>query len=327
MPSSDETGNSLMVVLSQDDLVGATVETLKDINLQERQYLLKSDKVKAATKIYEIQTTNASDKYSSFFVDANVVSNGTINVCTEVDPLFFVLPIIKEAASRWVPLDQICAALPFEFNQVSDSKQLGHVCVETDELGDMMLYKYSEERALSWLIKKHRRTCQVIMDMMLEQKEARAIEQNKNPKALILEVDDDYKHMSTNTDKAQKCVLKETELKQAKVDAYYCICEYIDSEWQKRLGSALNILLSEENNSTEKKGTKRGANVNSTSYESEADKMQLYTMGAVAVSPEAEEKEMKKKLNASQSHGLKKLKKVKTKGMKSMASFFTAMKK
>ena len=327
MTASDESNKSFMVVLTQDDIVGSTVESLKDINSQDRQYFVKVDKNERATKIYEIQGTNASDKYSSFFIDTNVVSDGTLNVCTKVDPLFFILPVIEEAASKWVPSDQICTILPFPYSQENDLKQLNHLCNQTDELGDVMLYKFSEERTLRWLVQKHQRTYQVMTEMLLEQKEARAKDLKNKPKALILEADDDYKLRSLDADEDQKCILNEIELKQCKIDAYDCVCEYLTSEWRNKLGAALSLSLAVETTPSEKKGIKRESTFEPSTFESEEDKMQLYTMGAVAVSPEAQEKEMKKKLNLNETRGLKKLKKASTKGMKNIGSFFAVKKK
>ena len=107
---------------------------------QESESITEGGAANAITSVYEIQATNANDKYASFFIDSNVVSNGMINVATQIDPLFFILPRIQKAASKWAPLDQICAALSLPYKLFDDNYQqqqmVGHLCVKTDELGD-----------------------------------------------------------------------------------------------------------------------------------------------------------------------------------------------
>ena len=125
---------------------------------------------------------------------------------------------------------------------------------------------------------------------------------------------------------ANSVALSESEDKQIEIDAFHIISEYINEEWRKNLSTSLNIDIDlEAKLKEEKSGSKRSATWEADVCERESDKMQHYTMGnVVAVSPEAE---VKKKLNSSQSFGLKKLKKVNTKGMKSIGSFFVKKKK
>jgi len=140
--------------------------------------------------IYEVQGCTGPSKYGSYFVGSRVVSDGTLRVATRVDPLFFVLAAVeakmKQAADentgtsdpksktgpRWQPLDQLLADVAptvqdalrnastnsaLSSDEVID-KQMRNLFHMTDQYGeDMILYKFDEKIALSWLKAKHAR--------------------------------------------------------------------------------------------------------------------------------------------------------------------------
>ena len=123
------------------------------------------------------------------------------------------------------------------------------------------------------------------------------------------------------------------------------ICEYLSKKWReiliKELGISNDALLSQKermsnecnkNNSPKQSGIvsspssgqKRQASWGSSHIDVESDKLLQYAMGVANPKNESETKndKMKDTCKNAQSHGLKKLNKGNTKGMKSLSSFF-----
>lgn len=101
---------------------------------------------------------------------ATVVGNGKIYVLTYMDPLFFLLPgmISDESKSptsnaakdcpfrdRWQPLDQILSPLDPMLKSCIDPSQIGHLYSSIQLGPNELFHKFSEERALCWLQRKH----------------------------------------------------------------------------------------------------------------------------------------------------------------------------
>lgn len=312
----------MQVMITCGDITGAVVKTLKDPQTSEnRHYLIQNSPL----MIYELQA-NDGNKYSSFFVDSNIISNGTFHIATPIDPIFIVLPILCEVAVKWSPVDQLCMELPFQFED--GISQLEHLCETSDMLGDdTVLHKFSEERAISWLTEKHRLAFDVVQKMMVKQKQAYAGSTSSLNQPLILDAGDDYNNAGVDCH-ISIMTLNKAEEKKANEAAFQIVGEYLNSTWRKKLSTALDISTDTLSSNQQKKCGKRSATWDADHVDDDiADQLEQYTMGVV-VSPESAEKEAaKKKLNAAKSVGLKKLSKVKTKGMKSLGSFFSAKKK
>ena len=302
-------------------------------HLQRQYFVTVTEK---ESFIHEIQSTNEESEYSSFFVDSNVVSNGNMYLASKVDPLFFLLNICKDAAARWAPLDQICSSFPFKIGNAS--RQLMHLCEVNDELGDdLVLYKFSEERALMWLSKKFDAVYNVMKEVAIDEKRQGDINRRESSrKALILEADDQYKNYDLSMKDELECVdssvieLTKQEDETVKITAYDVVCEYLNNRWREKLSKSLDLPNKEDLDEDVADGVQSkggtGWECDKNIRENAIDKINQYTFGMV-VSPEHEEKEAKAKLNTNQSVGLKRLKKVNTKGMKNLGSFFSVKKK
>lgn len=99
-------------------------------------------------KMYELVLF--SEPYRSWFIDETVKSDGNLLLLTPVNPLFLVLPRLREqCSSRAVPLEDLLSEKGY-------SKLLDYV-TNIDLIGDlkgpadMKAYKYNEEKTLAWL--------------------------------------------------------------------------------------------------------------------------------------------------------------------------------
>jgi len=256
-------------------------------------------------------------------------------LASKVDPLFFLLNVCKDAAARWAPLDQICSSFPFRIGNAS--RQLMHLCDVNDELGDdLVLYKFSEERALMWLKKKFDAVYNVMKEVAIDEKRQGDINRRESSrKTLILEADDQYKNYDLSMKDELECVdsnvieLTKQEDETVMMTSYDVVCEYLNHRWSEKLTKSLDLPNKEDleedvADGVQSKGA--GWECDKNIRENAIDKINQYTLGMV-VSPEHEQKEAKARLNANQSVGLKRLKKVNTKGMKNLGSFFSMKKK
>mmetsp|Transcript_11383 Transcript_11383/g.17254 ORF Transcript_11383/g.17254 Transcript_11383/m.17254 type:complete len:275 (-) Transcript_11383:271-1095(-) len=228
---------SMQVMVTCGDISGAVVTTLKDPQTSEnRQYLIK----KSPLEIYELQANNGN-KYSSFFVDSNVISNGTFQIATPIDPLFILLPILSEVAVKWSPVDQLCMELPVQLDDDNDISKLEHLCESSDMLGDeTLLYKFSESRAVTWLTKKHRLALDVVQRAMVKQKQAYT---RNNASSLILDTaGDDYNNIDSGCQNSTTTLTKAEERK-ANQAAFQIVCEYINPTWRNKLSAALDLAI------------------------------------------------------------------------------------
>ncbi len=108
------------------------------------------------------------DGLSSWFVNNSVVSDGRLTMATRVDPLFLALPHLMRNGTRYSPLAQVLAhpeaVHTRMLTQVDGiSEQLRHICDVNDKHGpDMVFYRWSEAKTMSWL----RRKVQAVMQLI-----------------------------------------------------------------------------------------------------------------------------------------------------------------
>lgn len=88
---------------------------------------------------------------NSWFIDNSVEKDGLIYVATPIDPLFLILPYLKEEI--YSPLDQV-----FIDENFPDSKILSQCCLNQIDLitdrkdfGKESVYKYNEQKTIDWL--------------------------------------------------------------------------------------------------------------------------------------------------------------------------------
>lgn len=137
------------------------IVSLRDPHTGEgRKYLLTCDEQKQ-DEIAVCEILQFSEKPSSWFVGETVQKDGSLYMCTPVDPVFLILPyIIKSAKGRYVLLNQILE--DHEFPHVTklepfiDDSQLQNICDTTTSTAVTSgpLYRYNEDKMLAWVKKK-----------------------------------------------------------------------------------------------------------------------------------------------------------------------------
>lgn len=93
----------------------------------------------------------------SWFFNDNGYKDGSITFATPVDPLFLVLPYLKEC-EKYRPLDHILSDGDFPDCNILLSSQNIHTRItsiaDRKETGDLVAYRYNETRCMVWLFTK-----------------------------------------------------------------------------------------------------------------------------------------------------------------------------
>ncbi|XP_032515786.2 ribonuclease H2 subunit B [Danaus plexippus] len=116
---------------------------------------------KANLKIYEILTFK--EDYRSWFINESVKSDGSLMIVTPINPLFLVLPKLRQqCCDRAVPLEDLLAEKGFDklINFFNDLNTIG----DLKGSADLKAYKYNEEKTLMWLEQKIRKLSQILRD-------------------------------------------------------------------------------------------------------------------------------------------------------------------
>jgi hypothetical protein len=333
MPPSSSALSSLVTLLDPS-LDSKSLHASKIISLTHPQhnepqdYLFLPGTPKAAT-ILQIQSLDKP--FGSFMVGSRVVSNGALHVATRVDPLYFVLHQLSattNTATKWQPLDQL--GIPSNVHRcLSSAHQYLHLCASNDQLGDMVLYKFQEARALAWLTRKYDAAKSVLERQLLTRKKQLRQQQSDGGGAFIKTfhfVEEEAPLVVSAEDRPYPSAEQRT----LEYEACQVVCDHLSPEWSTKFVQHLNLPVSIVSMTTAATATSRGTagTTPKRSWEGMAgsntqQELEEMTMGAVVVSVEKAKHaaSVQKKFKA-QSSGLKQLAKVKTKGMKSMSSFF-----
>ncbi|KAI5642285.1 hypothetical protein NE865_05647 [Phthorimaea operculella] len=112
-------------------------------------------------KMYEIVTFN--EPHRSWFIGETVKSDGSILMVTPVNPLFLVLPRLREqCTNRAIPLEDLLSEKGFDkiLDFVTNMDKIG----DLKGPADMKAYKYNEEKTLSWLEERVRKLAKVLRE-------------------------------------------------------------------------------------------------------------------------------------------------------------------
>ena len=278
-----------------------------------------------AVDIYEVQGCTGPSKYGSYFVGSRVVSDGTLRVATRVDPLFFVLAAIEakmklaadkntgasdpksKTGPRWQPLDQLLADVAptvrdalrnastnaaLSPDEVID-KQMRNLFHMTDQYGDdMILYKFDEKIALSWLKAKHARALAAAKAGILRASLRDEVQKSESAKlgggggafSSAFNMGDDEEEEKKEEEEATAVAVtqspscsqgtatlspassagdvvmlsKEDEAK-ARAAALQLVCEYLSDGWRNKLLKELPAMTEEDLLGPTPKGKKRKA--------------------------------------------------------------------
>lgn len=340
----------------------------------------KSSQQQQPYDIYEIQTVLPhSGKYASYFVGSRIISNPALHVTTRVDPLFFALAHFQrsikngeaEKLSKWQPWDQVLGDMPtpilralnldpnLNINGINEVGQLGHLIDVSDMCGDdLILCKFSEERAFKWLVAKYERAVEG-MRRRLHEKKRRGVEKKEElsnmeggsgafSSSFNMAAEDEptmthekEEKKESNGEESSDSILSKAEEHSIKVGGLQLICDYLPAEWKSKLSKEVGMTEEdwmgkkktkasdatdgEESNTSGQKRPR--ASWEGSIGQEDADALYQYTNGGSGNSTSVITPSDKKSVKNAQSVGLKRLAKVNKKGMKSMASFFGASKK
>lgn len=321
-----------------------------------------TSKKEASITLMEVQSVpnvNQSKNYGSFLVGSRVISNGNLHVATRIDPLFLALGYVDaDSLQQWQPFDQWLdgLALPQALQQALSVEQWKHLCDTKGMYGDadgddddLVLYKFNPDKVLSWLEIKYQRALKVLQEQYvarsLQEQVIRA--QNKENQGAFHSgfqpaPEEDLPSTTTLTPPPMTptTTLSEDQMRLAREESLQLVCEYLSQEWRTKLtdkvGLSPDALLSERQRRRAKQeekddgggmsNNKKRASWEAPAGHDESQELLQFTMGNnSAAGDDAEDikaaKQKHDKIHAK-THGVKRLAKVSTKGMKSLSSFF-----
>lgn len=119
------------------------------------KYCLSND------RIYEIMTYD--EPCRSWFIGETVKSDASMQIITPVNPLFLILPKLKELCnSRAVPLEDLLSDDGYD-KILNTLKNLDNVA-DLKGPKDLKAYKYNETKTLDWLESRVRKLAKVLKD-------------------------------------------------------------------------------------------------------------------------------------------------------------------
>ena len=314
------------------------------------------------TRIFEVQSIShpKSLDHASFFVSNRVISNMDLHVVTPVDPLYLLLSHFHDE-EKWQPWDQLVQSKSIPQIVLKgieqDKTQLKHFFEINDSYGDdLILYKFKHDLVLSWLQKKVDR---IKAFLTLQMEITQEKEQGQNIGAFSSSFHLSHTQKTGDSSESSE-TLPSSLTPSSQSDTTLCrtedsilltksaaqiISEYISPFWQTKLLERLELsehdlypvkmssvsgIESDSQTCTSHTVTPPSSSSSSMSQKrslhqvnmSEADKLMQYTMGESGSASGENDKVPKKKKIEVQTSALKSLKKVNTKGMKSMMSFF-----
>ena len=269
-------------------------------------------------------TSLAPSKYSSFFSNSTVLSNGHFHSASPVDPLLLSLPLLPPLLQKFCPFDQFGTSLDDGVLEgVLTEERLERVCEVSDVMGDdMLLYKFSEAKCLAYLVAKVVRVREVLER---REEEARRVEREGVENATF-NLGEERREGGEEGEKEEE--RRREKAKEVERGAVLMVAEYLNEEWKGKLCKALSLTLAVlEPVKAERKrkaAWDRGR-------DAEQDKLLEYTLGSkeqVLRGEEAKRKEEKNKAQTpaqkkqqTQAETVKKSLVKASKGMKSLASF------
>lgn len=249
------------------------------------QYLLKGN----GTEIFEV--VKFSEQPRSWFIDNHVLQDGSLYVVTRFDPLFMVLPFLKNSSSKFMTLDHIL--------QDSEFQLIGKIskCITQDDLkllcdvkgeDDLIVCKLNDEKVISWLKTKVRQTKDRLQDLKVSASGAQASTFVRSKKA----------RESTQEDYLRY--------------AYGLLSDYISDYWSQKVKVALGIVDELLESSGEEPVSKKVKLDDGVAGQPNEDYSNYFSKSKKS------DQNANVKLTAAQ----KSLMKVNKKGMKSISSFF-----
>ncbi|XP_030027675.2 ribonuclease H2 subunit B [Manduca sexta] len=112
-------------------------------------------------KIFEVVTFK--EPHRSWFIGDTVKSDGSLQILTPINPLFLVLPRLREQCSdKAIPLEDLLSEKGF--NRILDYVPQMDSIADLKGPPDLKAYKYNEEKTLNWLEERVRKLSGVLRE-------------------------------------------------------------------------------------------------------------------------------------------------------------------
>lgn len=325
MPANVEYTSLVALLDSRCDITSSHWKDASVITLPHPGTGVDQHFIKIQCDIYEM--SSLSRPYGSFLVGSRVISNGALHVMTRIDPLFFILRNLSRdnncsySSHQWQPLDQLEVPSGISI----DHSQWKHLCAIKNLGDDLILYKFSPEKALTWLVKKQEAAHGILRQQLLDNKQSNAnenLEGGGGAFSNTFQLAEDEKELTVKETKPElpTSQLSDHECAILMEESVQVVCEYLEKEWQCKLRNRLGLQESESASNTNKRSR---ASWEAKPGQGDADQLLAFTMGTAGCT---KEEDVKKK-EPAKSVALKRLAKVNTKGMKSLSHFFGSKKK
>jgi len=111
-------------------------------------------------KPFLFEVLSMDEDTRSFFIGENVVSDGTVYTATVVDPLFFVLPIMRQSNKAMQLQDHLrehfedARVLKVLSDRLLASNQLENISKKIFVCDDIVAFKFMDDKMFEWLTSK-----------------------------------------------------------------------------------------------------------------------------------------------------------------------------
>jgi hypothetical protein len=332
------------------------IVTLKDPSTGDRRdYAMmktcNSTEAQPETHIVEFQ--DIPKDFSSFMVGRHIVKDGSLYMLNRVDPLFFFLAAQEhhlekqQSTKSWQPYEQCLEEVsnntkgkmlfPKEIHSTISVDQLQHLCL-TFENDDVLYFRFDVNKALKFLKRKQERVleCLIRQDQTEQRRKDELYESSftqynsgsasrnehstSTPsKSNLADVNDD-KELS-NGSNSPAVVISDT--KALELQSIQIVCNYLSDAWSEKFVEYVGVTMDQVQDKVKKAPGNRDTAAPSTTTVANGYSIQrvVETENAEATKA-AKVAADKKAMESYRTPGNKRLAKVNTKGMKSIASFF-----
>ncbi|KAG2374550.1 hypothetical protein C9374_010569 [Naegleria lovaniensis] len=264
------------------------------------------------SKTILLEMERIGDKISSWFIGNNVISDGRPIVLTPMDVTFLLIAILESEETEGESFKNMMDVIPPVIQRVSSVRDMIVNICQVVEVGDDLFVQLSPEKVNQWMIAK----CDHIFDQ---------INNNNELKNKIITSQGSFKRSLKNKDAADD--------RKIRAESIRFLSEYMDRKWIEILASHFDLLTeiypsknaSMSNNNSQLSSSSQPKSPKPSSQHSQETDDFLADLDAVEKNKRKRAEataEKSKKTKSQESRNVQSLKKVNTKGMKSMDSFF-----
>jgi len=301
LPSTPTTTPLPLVFITKGDALGDFVPLRHPRTGKKAQFVFNK-----AGELLEAQQMSGDDH--SFFMDDNVMKDGSIFLCTPIDPNFILLHYLDKARNKsaehagrfGVLADSVCDESFPAINRVAEAKnaRINRICDVKETHGERYI-RLSDDKVMSWLEAK----VEAIATKLVAQSQEEAVVSTFKRDGPL----QDAPTNSTTPMAAGKAPVAQTPSvgNGEREFAVGLLAEYLNGPWTEMLAKHVGVRSPES--ITKDDSTPKMCNIDSY----------------IADAPSKEDLSKKRKAEAAlTTNGQRQLKKVDTSKMKSMMSFF-----